>query len=83
MVALEAIECDMVEERVVGAHEREAAEARTVAVAGEIVAGRFPATPSEIHCLYCNFSAMCPQAWGKPAAVSVARLEGARASAVA
>ena len=83
LVALEAIECDMVEERVVGAQEREAAEARTVGVAGEIVAGRFPATPGDINCQYCSFSAMCPQAWGKPAAVSVARLEGARASAVA
>ena len=65
---------DMVESKVVGAKDREAAYSRVVKASSAISRADFSPTPSPHKCGFCDFASMCPAAYGVKAGVGKDRL---------
>jgi hypothetical protein len=65
-VAIESIELGSAEGKLVNERVAAAAAARIADVAARIRGGLFEATPGEVACTWCSFSAVCASAFDRP-----------------
>jgi len=64
-VAIESIELGSAEGKLVNERVAAAAAERVHGVAARIRSGNFEATPGDVACTWCSFSAVCPSAFAK------------------